>query len=155
MLPDLTLIDAESLLAAYRSNGIIVATPESCTGGLIAASLTAIAGCSDVVDRGFVTYSNEAKHEMIGVPMALIETYGAASEDVARAMAEGALPGPAPRSRYRSPVSPVLAAAARTSLSGWSVSVWPARTSRFTLNGASFPVIAAKSERPPWRTRSR
>ena len=69
----------------------MLATAESCTGGLIAAALTAIAGSSDVVDRGFVTYSNDAKHEMIGVPMALIETYGAVSEEVAQAMAEGVL----------------------------------------------------------------
>jgi len=69
----------------------MLATAESCTGGLIAAALTAIAGSSDVVDRGFVTYSNDAKNQMIGVPMALIEAHGAVSEDVARAMAEGAL----------------------------------------------------------------
>jgi nicotinamide-nucleotide amidase len=91
MLPDATLQDAESLLAACRSRGIMLATAESCTGGLIAAALTAIAGSSDVVDRGFVTYSNGSKHEMIGVPMPLLETHGAVSEEVARAMAEGAL----------------------------------------------------------------
>jgi nicotinamide-nucleotide amidase len=91
MLPDTTLIEAESLLAACRSQGISLATAESCTGGLIAAALTAIAGSSDVVDRGFVTYSNGAKNEMIGVPIPLIETRGAVSEEVARAMAEGAL----------------------------------------------------------------
>lgn len=69
----------------------MLATAESCTGGLIAAALTAIAGSSDVVDRGFVTYSNDAKHQMIGVPMELIEAHGAVSEEVARAMADGAL----------------------------------------------------------------
>jgi nicotinamide-nucleotide amidase len=69
----------------------MLATAESCTGGLIVAALTAVAGSSDVVDRGFVTYSNDAKIQMIGVPSALIETYGAVSEEVARAMAEGAL----------------------------------------------------------------
>jgi nicotinamide-nucleotide amidase len=91
MLPDSALQDAESLLAACRSKGIMLATAESCTGGLIVAALTAIAGSSDVVDRGFVTYSNDAKNQMIGVPMPLIETHGAVSEQVARAMAEGAL----------------------------------------------------------------
>ena len=91
MLSDAILQDAESLLAACRSKGIMLATAESCTGGLIAAALTAIAGSSDVVDRGFVTYSNEAKNQMIGVPMKLIETHGAVSEAVARAMAEGTL----------------------------------------------------------------
>jgi nicotinamide-nucleotide amidase len=69
----------------------MLATAESCTGGLIAAALTAIAGSSDVVDRAFVTYSNDAKTQMIAVPMSLIDAYGAVSEEVARAMAEGAL----------------------------------------------------------------
>jgi nicotinamide-nucleotide amidase len=91
MLPQSTLNEAEALLAACRSKGIMVATAESCTGGLIVAALTAIAGSSDVVDRGFVTYSNEAKNEMIGVPMPLIEVQGAVSEPVAAAMADGAL----------------------------------------------------------------
>ena len=70
---------------------ITVATAESCTGGLIAAALTDIAGSSDVVDRGFVTYSNNAKTELLGVPEPLIAAHGAVSEAVARAMAEGAL----------------------------------------------------------------
>jgi nicotinamide-nucleotide amidase len=91
MIPDSLLAEAEALLAACRAKGIILATAESCTGGLIAAALTAIPGSSDVLDRGFVTYSNAAKHEMIGVPMRLIETHGAISEEVARAMAAGAL----------------------------------------------------------------
>ncbi|WP_428490147.1 CinA family protein [Rhodopila sp.] len=91
MLPDSTLKDAEALLAECRSRGMMLATAESCTGGLIAAALTAIAGSSDVLDRGFVTYSNDSKTEMIGVPLALIETHGAVSEEVARAMAEGTL----------------------------------------------------------------
>ena len=71
--------------------GIKAATAESCTGGMVAAALTAIAGSSSVVDRGFVTYSNEAKTEMLGVPAELIVQHGAVSEAVARAMAEGAL----------------------------------------------------------------
>jgi nicotinamide-nucleotide amidase len=91
MLSASTLTEAETLLAECRSKGIMLVTAESCTGGLIAAALTAIAGSSDVVDRGFVTYSNEAKNQMIGVPMPLIETYGAVSEQVASAMASGAL----------------------------------------------------------------
>lgn len=82
---------AIAVLAACRSKGIKLATAESCTGGLIAASLTDIAGSSDVVDRGFVTYSNEAKHEMIGVPAELIGAHGAVSEEVALAMALGTL----------------------------------------------------------------
>ncbi len=69
----------------------MVATAESCTGGLVAAALTDIPGSSDVVERGFVTYSNAAKTELLGVPADLIATHGAVSEPVARAMAEGAL----------------------------------------------------------------
>ena len=72
MLPDATLIQAEALLATYRTRGWKIATAESCTGGLIAASLTAIAGSSDVVERGFVTYSNEAKTDLLGVDPAVI-----------------------------------------------------------------------------------
>ncbi len=85
------LAQAEALLESCRRIGRMVATAESCTGGLIAASLTAIAGSSDVVDRGFVTYSNEAKMEMLSVPEALLAEYGAVSAPCARAMAEGAL----------------------------------------------------------------
>lgn len=82
---------AERVLFACRKRGFKVVTAESCTGGLIAATLTAIAGSSDVVDRAFVTYSNEAKREMIGVPWDAILGHGAVSEPVARAMAAGAL----------------------------------------------------------------
>ena len=91
MLPDRLLLEAESLLAACRAKGVRLAVAESCTGGLIAAALTAIAGSSDVVDRGFVTYSNESKHDLLGVPAELIARHGVVSQDVARAMAEGAL----------------------------------------------------------------
>jgi nicotinamide-nucleotide amidase len=82
---------AATLLDAYRQKGLKIATAESCTGGLVAALLTEISGSSAVVERGFVTYSNEAKSELIGVPADLIATHGAVSEQVARAMAEGAL----------------------------------------------------------------
>lgn len=91
MLDALTLTAAERLLTACRAAGLRLATAESCTGGLVAAALTAIAGSSDVVERGFVTYSNAAKTEMLDVPTALIASDGAVSEAVARAMAEGAL----------------------------------------------------------------
>ena len=91
VLPGTLQTQAESLLAACRAAGKKVVTAESCTGGLVVATLTEIAGSSDVVERGFVTYSNVAKHEMIGVPTALITEHGAVSEEVARAMAEGAL----------------------------------------------------------------
>ncbi len=82
---------AAALLDACRARGWKLATAESCTGGLIAATLTAIAGASDVVDRGFVTYSNDAKLELLGVPDITVTKHGAISEPVARAMAEGAL----------------------------------------------------------------
>jgi nicotinamide-nucleotide amidase len=74
-----------------RARGLRLAAAESCTGGMIAAACTAIAGSSDWFERGFVTYSNEAKTEMLGVPAALIAAHGAVSAEVARAMAEGAL----------------------------------------------------------------
>lgn len=83
--------EAETLLAAYRRAGLRLATAESCTGGLIAAVLTGIAGSSDVVERGFVTYSNEAKTDLLDVPADLLEAHGAVSAEAARAMAEGAL----------------------------------------------------------------
>jgi nicotinamide-nucleotide amidase len=76
---------------ALRRAGLTIASAESCTGGLIAAACTSIAGSSDWFERGFVTYSNEAKTESLGVPAALIAAHGAVSDEVARAMAEGAL----------------------------------------------------------------
>ncbi len=82
---------AEAVLAHHRRAGSKLATAESCTGGAIAAALTDIAGSSDVFERGFVVYSNEAKSELLGVPAALIARHGAVSEEVAAAMAEGAL----------------------------------------------------------------
>ena len=80
-----------ALADRLRRQGRRLATAESCTGGLIAAACTAVAGSSDWFERGFVTYSNEAKTEMLAVPAALIATHGAVSEPVARAMVDGAL----------------------------------------------------------------
>ena len=91
MIDQRIIADAAALLEACRERGILLATAESCTGGLLAATFTAIPGSSDVLDRGFVTYSNAAKSEMLGVPVWLIERHGAVSEDVARAMVGGAL----------------------------------------------------------------
>ena len=82
---------AAEVLQAARYWGVTIATAESCTGGMISAALTDVAGSSDVFDRGFVTYSNEAKMQMLGVRHATLEAHGAVSEDVAREMAEGAL----------------------------------------------------------------
>jgi nicotinamide-nucleotide amidase len=91
MITQTLLDDAAALLDECRAKHVKLATAEGCTGGLIAAVLTAIAGSSDVVERGFVAYSNEAKSELLGVPPALIAELGAVSEPVARSMADGAL----------------------------------------------------------------
>jgi len=84
------LPQAEALLEALRAAGLTVATAESCTGGLIAAALTAIPGSSDAVLGGLVTYSNGLKERLLGVPALVLETEGAVSDACARAMAEGA-----------------------------------------------------------------
>jgi nicotinamide-nucleotide amidase len=86
-----TLALAEAALAACRNRGWHVATAESCTGGLVAAALTAIAGSSDVVERGFVTYSHAAKIELLGVPVETIAAHGSVSEATCAAMATGAI----------------------------------------------------------------
>ena len=83
--------EAGALASLLRDRGATLVTAESCTGGLIAAACTALAGSSDWFERGFVTYSNAAKSELLGVAPALIARHGAVSEEVARAMAEGAL----------------------------------------------------------------
>lgn len=82
---------ATSVLDLFRERGLKLATAESCTGGLVAGALTEIAGSSDVVERGFVTYSNEAKQAMLGVPAAMLKRNGAVSAETAAAMARGAL----------------------------------------------------------------
>lgn len=82
---------AIALLDLCRAKKLMVATAESCTGGLVAGALTDIAGSSDVVDRGFVTYSNDAKERMIGVPADTLDKFGAVSRETAEAMARGAL----------------------------------------------------------------
>ncbi len=91
LLPSELLADARKVIDVCREAGLKIATVESCTGGLLAGALTSIAGSSEVVERGFVTYSNEAKSEQVGVPGALIDAHGAVSEEVARAMAEGGI----------------------------------------------------------------
>lgn len=85
------LARTETLIRQYARIGRRITTAESCTGGLLSGLLTAIAGSSAVVERGFVTYSNAAKSEMLGVPEAVLAAHGAVSEKTARAMAEGAL----------------------------------------------------------------
>lgn len=91
MFPDDIQTLAKQIITEATARGLMAATAESCTGGLVAGALTEIAGSSAVVDRGFVTYSNEAKSDLVAVPADLIEAHGAVSEPVARAMAEGAV----------------------------------------------------------------
>ncbi len=83
--------DARALLELCRRKKLRIATAESCTGGLVAATLTDVAGSSDVIERGFVTYSNDAKQEMLGVAPEILERHGAVSRETARAMAAGAI----------------------------------------------------------------
>ena len=91
LFPDDISHQAALVVALASARGIMLATAESCTGGLVAAALTAVAGSSAALDRGFVTYSNAAKSDMIDVPPDLIARHGAVSEPVARAMALGAV----------------------------------------------------------------
>jgi nicotinamide-nucleotide amidase len=91
MLSERILLQAADVLASLRGRGWRAATAESCTGGLVCAALTHVAGSSDVVDRGFVTYSNAAKTDLLGVPAGLILEHGAVSEAVAERMALGAV----------------------------------------------------------------
>jgi len=91
LFPDPLPDQARALLDLCRARGLKIVTAESCTGGLVAALLTEIAGSSDVVERGFVTYSNDAKQELLGVRAQTLAARGAVSEPTAREMAEGAL----------------------------------------------------------------
>jgi nicotinamide-nucleotide amidase len=91
MFPAPLIDEASRLLAAFRARGARLVTAESCTGGLLCGVLTEIAGASDVLERGFVTYSNAAKQQELGVAGALLAQHGAVSAEVARAMAAGAL----------------------------------------------------------------
>ena len=91
MFPEKSIELAERVVRACGAAGLRISTAESCTGGLIAAALTEIPGASNVLERGFVAYSNAAKTELLGVPADLIEAHGAVSPEVAQAMAEGAL----------------------------------------------------------------
>ena len=91
MFPKELIDQTKSLVEACRDAGLMIGTAESCTGGLLAGCLTEVPGASNVFERGFVTYTNTAKVDMLGVPEALIRDHGAVSEEVARAMAEGVL----------------------------------------------------------------
>lgn len=84
-------MSAETLLALAKAQNVMIATAESCTAGLIAGAITEVAGSSVIFDRGFVTYTNTAKNQMLGVQTSSLDTFGAVSEEVAQEMAEGAL----------------------------------------------------------------
>jgi len=90
MPPDIAKL-AHEVIKALKAEGLTIATAESCTGGLVAGALTSVAGSSDAVYGGFVTYANEAKIAMVGLPYGLLKQFGAVSKEVALAMAEGAL----------------------------------------------------------------
>ncbi|MDH5488982.1 MAG: CinA family protein, partial [Rhodospirillaceae bacterium] len=91
MYPEILIIMAEDLIAVCREKKIKLALAESCTGGLVAGCITSVSGSSDIFDRGFVTYSNQAKIEMLGVSENTLEKFGAVSDETAIAMAEGAI----------------------------------------------------------------
>lgn len=90
MTPEI-LTKAEQLVTLAKAKGKMVAVAESCTGGLVAAAITSISGSSEIFERGFVTYANMAKHQMLGVPLDMLQACGAVSKEVAIAMAEGVL----------------------------------------------------------------
>lgn len=91
MLDDDIVEAAKQLLAICKRKNLLVATAESCTAGLVAGTLSEVPGVSSILDRGYVTYSNEAKHEMLGVPRETLEKYGAVSRETAEAMVRGVL----------------------------------------------------------------
>ena len=156
------------VLKSACDQDIMIATAESCTGGLIASLLTDVTGCSHAFDRGFVVYTNDAKNQMLGVPEALLEDPGPVSEEVARAMAEGALAhsnahlavsitgfaGPAgPETNPASSTSPSPAATARPP-TGWSASVISdAAVSGWNAPGPRCPCCVRRST-PPNRLNS-
>jgi nicotinamide-nucleotide amidase len=139
-----TLALAAIVLAACRAKGWRLATAESCTGGLVVAALTSVAGSSDVVDRGFVTYSNKAKMELLGVPEATLAAQGAVSAETALAMAQGAVARAGVDLAVSITGFSALAAAAPRSRSDWSISASP-------LEAPAAP-SGTSSRRPRWDT---
>lgn len=129
---------------ALRARGEKLVAAESCTGGLFAAACTSVAGSSDWFERGFVTYSNEAKNECLGVPATLIELHGAVSEPVVRAMASGALR--ASYAQWAVAVTGIAGPGAPCRASPWARSGWPSPTAtRCCLpNGCSSTATAVR-----------
>jgi nicotinamide-nucleotide amidase len=93
MFPESLLLLAENVIKTLKKQNLHLVTAESCTGGLIAGCLTAISGASEVINQGFITYANQAKIDLLGIPQALLNEHGAVSEIVSRLMAEGAISG--------------------------------------------------------------
>jgi nicotinamide-nucleotide amidase len=135
MFPEELRAKAEALLADYREAGWMLATAESCTGGLTAGLLTEVPGSSAVVERGFVTYTNAAKQELLGVPEALLAEHGAVSGPVARAMAAGA--------RARAPVQAAVAVTGVAGPSGGTAAK-PVGLVRIAVAAEGLPTAAAR-----------
>ncbi len=135
---------ADGLFAELGRTGSTLATAESCTGGLIAEMITAIPGVSAYYVGGVVSYANQAKVELLHVPVALIEEHGAVSPEVAAAMAEGVRVRSAPRSPCQPPASLVPAAALLKSRSDWSIWVWQQPTAPRRAGSTSGPISHAK-----------
>ncbi len=139
---ELDLVEtASTLLDVCRRAGLTIATAESCTGGLVAALLTEIPGSSDVFDRGFVTYSNAAKQDLLGVPGDLLADFGAVSEPVARAMAEGALNFSS--AKISIAITGVAGPGGGTALKPVGSSIWRPRVAAAAICGR--PSISARS----------
>ena len=138
--------------AQLLARGWMLATAESCTGGMIAAACTDLAGSSQWFERGFVTYSNAAKTELLGVPAALIAQHGAVSEPVARAMAEGAVAHAHAQVAVAVTVSLAPRAAVPTSPWAWcgSGGAWPAER---TARSSALPGTAQRCALPRWPMR--
>jgi hypothetical protein len=141
---------SRSLLDLCRMRKLTIATAESCTGGLVAGALTDIPGSSDVIDRGFVTYSNDAKRMMLGVKATTLATFGAVSKETATAMAIGALEKAGVDLRSRLPALPVREEPRRASRWVSSTSPSPPVTAEFCIaNAASAPSAAARCASAP------
>ncbi len=152
MPPDIARL-AEAVVTALTAEGLTISTAESCTGGLIAGALTSVAGSSAVVYGGFVTYANEAKIAMVGVPFGLLRAHGAVSKEVAMAMAEGALA--AAGTHLGVAVTGVAGPVAAARKSPWasSTSRWPAATRPGTCGRRS--ILPGRASRSGMRASSR